>query len=602
MIRARFAEGGWRLWLCVLLLWWSSPDASTAEIPAPEPSEIVPAGAKLERLFTRTAPVAGGLTEGPTAAPDGTIFFSDIAAGEDRGTIYRFDPRTGRTSVFAADSRKSNGLAFDLDGRLLACEGADYGGRCIARYDVATGAREVIAEGIDSKRFNSPNDLCLDAAGRVYFTDPRYVGPETRELEHRAVYRVDVDGSVAQVTREVEKPNGIALSPDGRTLYVADTNNGTDRILEDGPPVEPGAMKVYAFPLGVDGLVGGPRRTIVDFGGDFGCDGMTIDVRGNLYLAVRDPKRPGIRVVRPDGSTLAFVPTGSGREDATQGGLPSNCTFGIGVESNRLYVTAALGLYRIRLHADGFRRPNRAQTRILRRFVDEFVAIEPGTAPFPRRFRMGAEGDGPFAPAREVTMPRRFEIAAYEVPQNLWEAAMGVNPSRWKGPRNSVERLSFDDAVSFSRNATHLLRAAGFIGGLDRVRLPTEAEWEYCARAGTPTAYSFGNAPDDLGDYAWFSGNAKGNDPPVGAKRPNPWKLYDVHGYLWEWCADSWHPSYDGAPRDGSARDGDGAKRVIRGGSWKDPAAELTSFARRGIAPETLDDAVGLRCVLERSP
>src|SRR5215212_4236617 len=99
------------------------------------------------------------------------------------------------------------------------------------------------------KRFNAPNDLVLDRKGRIYFSDPRYLGDEKRELEHRSVYRIDTDGKVVEVTHDVEKPNGVALSPDGKTLYVADHDNGTDRIDPKAPPPKKGAMKVYAFPL-----------------------------------------------------------------------------------------------------------------------------------------------------------------------------------------------------------------------------------------------------------------------------------------------------------------------------------------------------------------
>ncbi|MEX0711327.1 MAG: SMP-30/gluconolactonase/LRE family protein [Pirellulales bacterium] len=321
----------------------------------PSGQGIVSPDAKLEKLFERTAKISGGLTEGPAVAPDGSIYFTDIPNGPDKGMILRFDPATGKTTVFTDDSGQANGLMFDAQGRLVACEGSDYGGRCVSRWDVKTGEREVLADSYMGKRFNAPNDVCIDLQGRIYFTDPRYLGEEPRELEHRAVYRIDADGTVVEVTHEVEKPNGIALSPDMRTLYVADHNNGTDRIVEGGPPVEPGAMKIYAFPLGSDGLVNGPRQTLVDYGKENGCDGITVDVKGNIYLTARSLKRPGVQVIDPKGKEVAFIPTGPTNQDGKQPvGMPSNVDFGIGEESNMLYVTIDKALYRIRLEVDGF--------------------------------------------------------------------------------------------------------------------------------------------------------------------------------------------------------------------------------------------------------
>jgi formylglycine-generating enzyme required for sulfatase activity len=236
----------------------------------------------------------------------------------------------------------------------------------------------------------------------------------------------------------------------------------------------------------------------------------------------------------------------------------------------------------------------------LKSFRDEFVAITPGAGEFPQSFMMGSAAE---QPAHRVTPRRPFAIARYEVPQNLWRAVMGANPSRWKGARNSVEMLSYDEAVAFCRKITELMRAANLIKASEVIRLPSEAEWEYAARAGTQTRFSFGDDERELADYGWFTGNAAGNDPPVGAKRPNPWKLYDVHGYLWEWCADAWHDSYENAPGDGSAwSEPDASRRVLRGGSWKDDAGRTTSSARRGEAHDFKDDAVGLRCVLAEGP
>jgi formylglycine-generating enzyme required for sulfatase activity len=241
---------------------------------------------------------------------------------------------------------------------------------------------------------------------------------------------------------------------------------------------------------------------------------------------------------------------------------------------------------------------------LLTTFRREFVDITPGFANFPAEFQMGRDDGEPFeGPRHRVKLVGRFAIARYEAPQNLWQVVMGGNPSRWKGPRNAVEMLSYDEAVDFCRKVTEALRAEKLIAPGEIVRLPSEAEWEYAARAGTSTQYSFGDDAERLGDHAWSTHNAAGNDPPVGAKRPNGWNLYDVHGYLWEWCADTWHDTYAGAPADGAAwTDGDAARRVLRGGSWKDPAPKLTSTFRRAGPRELKDDAVGLRCVLADEP
>ena len=231
---------------------------------------------------------------------------------------------------------------------------------------------------------------------------------------------------------------------------------------------------------------------------------------------------------------------------------------------------------------------------LLQRFAKEFVPISPGKDKFPKHFRMGDPSQAN-QPVRRIDFAHSFHIAKYEVTQELWAAVMGDNPSRWKGDRNSVEMLTYDEAVEFCQRVTKALRSAKLIEANDIVRLPTEAEWEYCTRAGTTTKYSFGDKTEDLDAYAWHTGNAAGNDPPVGAKKPNPWGLHDVHGYLWEWCS---APSGGDSAKSAAHNSDTKNKAVIRGGSWKDAAPKLTSGYRIEVPRKTKDDAIGFRCVL----
>jgi gluconolactonase len=163
------------------------------------------------------------------------------------------------------------------------------------------------------------------------------------------------------VTHDVEKPNGIALSPDSKTLYVVDHNSGADVVdpNPNAPPSKTGAMKVYAFPLDSDGLVAGPRKTLLDFGSENGCDGMRVDEKGRLFLTSRALKRPGILVVDPNGDEVAFLPTGKPNQHNAKSpqGIPSNCEFGVGEEANVLYVTIDKSLYRIRTNTKGLSVP-----------------------------------------------------------------------------------------------------------------------------------------------------------------------------------------------------------------------------------------------------
>lgn len=346
-----------RVSFSLIVLFLAFRSIGAAELDRPTGASIVSPDARLELLFTRSVPIQGGLTEGPAVAPDGSVYFTDIPIGKDAGMIMRFDPKSKKTTTFSQDSGKANGLAFDADGFLIACEGSDSGGRRVSRWNITTGQRQTVVDNIGGKKFNAPNDLCLDSHGRIYFTDPRYLGDEPRELEHRAVYRIDKNGTVSEVTHEVSKPNGIALSPDEKVLYVADHDNGTDKIDPNAKPKH-GPMMIYAFPISPEGVVSGARKTIHDFGDQAGCDGMCVDEKGNIYLTSRGLKRPGVLVLNPSGQEIAFIPTGPSNQivDAKNPpvGMPSNVEFGIGDEANVLYVTIDLSLYRIRLKAKGF--------------------------------------------------------------------------------------------------------------------------------------------------------------------------------------------------------------------------------------------------------
>jgi formylglycine-generating enzyme required for sulfatase activity len=247
--------------------------------------------------------------------------------------------------------------------------------------------------------------------------------------------------------------------------------------------------------------------------------------------------------------------------------------------------------------------PGPAATRdeVLKQFVEELVPLTPGMGKFPATFTMGSDDkDAPATekPAVKVTLKTPFAISRYETTQEQYQHIMGKNPSKWKGRRNAVDTVSWEDAREFCKKLTAELHKSKLIAENEIIRLPSEAEWEYACRAGTSSRWSFGDKADDLKDYAWFHGNAKGEDPPVGKKKPNPWGLYDMHGYVWEWCADAWAPTHLGAAGDGSCRVSPTVKdRVIRGGSWGDNAERTQSAYRSGAALDNRDDRIGFRCV-----
>ena len=209
-----------------------------------------------------------------------------------------------------------------------------------------------------------------------------------------------------------------------------------------------------------------------------------------------------------------------------------------------------------------------------------------------------------------VEISRSFEIMTKEVTQSQWLRIMGKNPSSFKEakhcddhkddmcPNNPVERVSWNDVQKFIKKLNEALKLADCNGTPSSkkgcYRLPTEAEWEYSARGGTTTAYSFGADSSRLGEYAWYNVNAGGRTHKVGLKKPNPKGLYDVHGNVWEWVQDGYSRILSGGT---DPLNTSGSFRVIRGGGWYNYARDLRSASRYSHHPAGGGYNIGFRLV-----
>ena len=301
-------------------------------------NEIFPDGVNLERVFAD-----GYNTEGPAEGPDGRIFFCDITVSYrtsmTAGIIWVFDPMSRVTSVFRSPSGMASGIDFDKNGNMLVAGGADFGMRNVIRTDMATGKSTIVAGLYGGRPFNSPNDLVVDREGGIYFTDPRYLGHEPVEQPVFGVYYISVSGDVKLVLADVSKPNGIALSPDQRVLYVVEHDiRILDRRFDEVPLRDIGDMRILAYDIEKPGKVSG-QRLFVDYGCEKGADGITVDCAGNVYAAVQSPTRPGIRVYDPSGTQIAEVPTPE---------RPSNVILTRHSQTPFMYVAATKSIYRLR--------------------------------------------------------------------------------------------------------------------------------------------------------------------------------------------------------------------------------------------------------------
>jgi gluconolactonase len=298
----------------------------------------LPPGEKAKQLTTTHA------GEGPAwHRPSKSLYFT----GGNR--ITRLDA-DGKSHVFREPSGGANGLLFDTQGRLVVCESAN---RRVTRTE-ADGRITALADSYQGKKFNTPNDLAIDSKGRIYFSDPRYGSRDTMEMRDadgnlvEGVYRIDAPGKVERVIgREVERANGLLVSPDGRHLFVADNNNNTVG----------GAHKLWRFDLKPDGGVDPrSRRLIFDWKTSRGPDGLKVDQAGRLFVAAGlnkanppyetvEPHPAGIYILSAEGKLLDFVPVP--RDEVT------NCTFG-GDDLKTLYITAGGTLWSIRVNTPGW--------------------------------------------------------------------------------------------------------------------------------------------------------------------------------------------------------------------------------------------------------
>jgi gluconolactonase len=302
--------GGLR-WQLVFTAWFVVAAARSAVAAEPIP-EIGPAGDVVK--------VATGLafTEGPAWDGKALLYFTDIP----NARIHTVN-EAGEVAVFVEESGPCNGLMFGRDGGLVAC---NMGGQLVV-WSVATKEKRVLAGEFEGKRFNAPNDLVIDAAGGIYFTDPMFRAPQPLPQGVQAVYYRSTDGKLSRVVADAPAPNGVLLSRDEKTLYVLPSMSAEMQAYPVEAPGQLGEMRVFCKVKNPPGRDNG------------GCDGATIDEHGNVYLTTA----LGVQVFSPEGEALGVI------EVPEQ---PSNCTFG-GPDGKTLYVTARTSLYSFKMLVKG---------------------------------------------------------------------------------------------------------------------------------------------------------------------------------------------------------------------------------------------------------
>ncbi|MBN1126389.1 MAG: SMP-30/gluconolactonase/LRE family protein [Sedimentisphaerales bacterium] len=293
----------WRMLIAVLGVVIAGCQTGT-EITAEQTGPVTIPGATVTKLAD-----GFGFTEGPAADKAGNVYFTDIP--NDRIHQWSLD---GKLSVYKIKTGGANGLFFDKKGNLLACAG---GNRMLLIYPPNEGTTQVLADEFEGKKLNSPNDLWIDPKGGVYFTDPRYGNRDNMEMGEHVYYLLPNQAGLIRVIDDMTRPNGVIGTPDGKTLYVADQGEG----------------KVYKYRIKPDGTLGNKALFV-----ESGCDGMTMDERGNVYITAD--------------AVLVYSPAGGLVEKIEVPERPANVCFG-GSDRRMLFITARTGFYAIPVRVKG---------------------------------------------------------------------------------------------------------------------------------------------------------------------------------------------------------------------------------------------------------
>jgi gluconolactonase len=295
--------------LCVLL-------ALGVSLSAEDKAETIPGVGKIGPVVKLHTGFK--FTEGPAADREGNVYFSDIP----NERIHKVDTK-GKLSTVREKTNRANGLMVAASGEIYACEMAGQ----VTAYSADGKKRRVLADKHDGKRFNAPNDLVIDGQGGVYFTDPAFGAPSPLPQGKTAVYYLSQEGKTTRLIDDLPNPNGVILSPDEKTLYVIPTGQADMMSYPVEKPGKIGKGKVFC-------TLKQPAK-VKNSGGD----GLTVDVKGNLYIT----SQLGLQVFDKEGKYLGLIKIPEG---------PANVTFG-GKDFKTLYVTARTSLYTIEMEVAG---------------------------------------------------------------------------------------------------------------------------------------------------------------------------------------------------------------------------------------------------------